>query len=261
MKTGFSLCLIVLLAACQYEGIAPDVPVATRAVYYDFDSGAKLGEASYEYNKFGKLSRELYIDVANSNRNTETVYEFDVMGNLVKEKQRPFRDGTFYWVTEYTYSDRKMLTESYYSEEYPDQRTMIKYYYSNSTVPDSSVYSSMYGGYTSVYSYDDQQRKIRATNHGFGVIWSLNFTYQNDNLTSTCSVIHESIGDTPSGCTVNEYNSAGQLTKILEGDAGQLALKEERFYKDGLLDERRLYNFVGWDKPVLKATQYLKYEY
>jgi hypothetical protein len=261
MKPGIILtCCLLVLNSCHYEGIAPDVPRPTRAVYYDFDSGTKLGEVSYEYNSWGKLSREVFTDLINSNQNTETVYEFDSNGNLLKEKKRPLRDGTVYWVTEYTYSNRKMLTEAYYSEEDPSQAARIKYYYSVNAVPDSSVYSSMYGGYTSVYSYDAQQRKIRTLNHGFGVTWSLDFTYDNNNLTSTCTTVHESVGDTSNGCTVNEYDSNGQLVKISSGKAGDLILNEERFYKNGLLDEKRLYNFVGWEKPALKATQ-LKYEY
>jgi hypothetical protein len=58
MKTAVSaVSLLFVLLSCTYEGIAPAKTFPLREIHYNFETGEKIGEKTFEYDEEGNLIR------------------------------------------------------------------------------------------------------------------------------------------------------------------------------------------------------------
>ena len=151
---------------------------------------------------------------------------------------------------EYTYVDGLKKSESMTFDGNPTGYQTL-YFHSGNEIDSSrmSYYSTQDNLYhytnTTLYDYDPLGRMVRSY-YKQGQYATM-YRYLNDNLAESCDVIIDQTGEFVQGCVVNEYNDSGQLIKVSEVSPWWNSLKEEFFYKDGRLDEKKVYTYPAYE--------------
>lgn len=254
MKGGsIAIWLLLILFACTDSAIGPNQIIPLREIHFDLTTGEKIGEKNFEFNEKSLLVRETFTDPKHPGSGRETLNEYDEKGNLVKVKSKPFSAGHSN-IIEYTYiNDRKMTEVVSYDGAPGYERT--EFYYNGSNLADSSRLIISDDGWQvqywrkSIYTYDNAgHMTVNVNTDVAGVDQRIDFTYDADNLVSTCYRYPAFDGE----CILNEYDRNGHLTKVTSVRGSVRRLTEERFYSVGVLVEKRLY-FDGssWGDPGL----------
>jgi hypothetical protein len=265
LTRGLACCS--LLISCNNDYFQEPPPVvnylALKEIHYNFETGVKIGEKALSYDSRGLITREYFIseifDVFE-----ETRYEYDIDGNLLKKMTMdPMSEGK-YFTLEYTYVDGLKKSESMSFDGVPTGY-QTQYFHSDNEIDSSRVsyYSTLDNLYhyimTTFYDYDTNGRMVRTYNQkGLGATV---YRYLNDNLAESCDVIIDQTGDGVQGCVVNEYNDSGQLIKVSEVSPWWNMLKEEFFYKDGRLDEKKVYIYPAYEPGNTIDITLIKFEY
>lgn len=259
--------MLFVLVSCTYEGIAPIKNAPVREIYYDFEAGEKTGEKTFSYDANGNLIRESFTDLNSPLSNFDVFYEYDGNGNLIKERQTY---PGLALIKEYAWSGKRIVTETT-RREGANPLGHVEYFYSANDMPDSVrrwTYSTTDGKFlyanTSIYLYSENKllKTEIVTSHRHIASSRVEYTYDGQNLVSTCDVIPGYNGGEFLNCTVQEYDRNGQLTKILlQTSDGFSELKEEFFYESGMLYEKRIYTYRTYDPSDNLYVTQIKFEY
>lgn len=253
------LTLIVLLVSCEYNDIhrTDNTPVKRESVYYN-ETGEKISEKLFDYDDQNRVLREVTNLIDPQYTDSEILYHYDSDGHLVKKEEG--WSGNYY-TTEFTYKngliDRSVAssadnmyvnrTRYFYSSNLLDS-TYTESYYNNGTISENS--------WTVRYQYDEQGRLIKTGGQEF----------EYDSRGKVAWTCFGEGGPNVAGmCYTNEFNEYDQLVKtflVIPGSsAPSTYLQEEYFYKDGRLDEKRMYNWFYTRTPNPPDINVIKYEY
>jgi len=262
---GLACCSLLLSCNNEYFQAPPPVVnhLASKEIHYNFESGAKVGEKELSYDSHGLITRE-YFTSAISDYFQEIRYEYDSEGNLLKKLTTDSQSDGKYFGLEYTYVDGLKKSESMTFDGNPTGYQTL-YFHSGNEIDSSrmSYFSTQDNLYhytnTTLYDYDPLGRMVRSYYKQGQYV--TRYRYLNDNLAESCDVIVDQTGEIVQGCVVNEYNDSGQLIKVSEVSPWWNTLKEEFFYKDGRLDEKKVYTYPAYEPGNTIDITLIKYEY
>ncbi len=254
---GLITCLLLLLTACEYNGLGPSVARPTREIHTLQSTGEQVGVKTFEYDNNGNLTREYFegSDLANNN---EVIYQYDPDGNLIVMKQRDPANVNFN-VTASTYRGGLKVSDKQYNEGYPNA-SGHKYFYTLNRLDSAWSISYLEDGselhqLTHVYEYNDAGQLVREGLKNDTVCGTF-YSYDNrGNLTSNCS------GCETLTCTVNEYNSNNQLVKVKQTRFGEEGVIQELFYNEGRLVEKHVTDYPIYGRFDMPVVTVIRYEY
>lgn len=253
MKPTLTFCLLVFLFACDNGGDtpSPSLPAANplSEISYDFDSGERVAERTFEYNANGKVIHEKFTDFLAPSNNTEASYEYDASGELVKKTVRLYGYGDMNFVNFFKYKNGLLSVDSSFYDTSPEYWTSLRYFYGSDNIADSiqryepiTGRNSLYAG-TSIYHYNTpgQLTLETYTLHDGGEEATINeYSYEGNNLVKSC---HEG------NCILKEYNADNQVTKstIQYGFSDIKHVTETCSYTNKILTEKILYLYETYD--------------
>src|SRR6266850_1019555 len=260
---GF-IVLNLLFSCAEQNSVVQKVHsiLPTKEIHYNFETGQKVGEKTLTYNSQGLLILEYYTDLTLAQSYKEIKYEYDTDGNLVKKKTRNPNASDPYYINLFTYENGLKKSEaSAFDNDLCCYRTL--YFYSGSLVDSTQMY--VYNTYDKKYNYmstvfykfDALNRVILA----YGKTGSTVYRYEADKLTETCNLNVGYAGTEFETCIKNEYDNEGNLIKTLSTYPWMEQLQEELFYKNNILDERKVYTYPGYEPGNTVDIRLIKYEY
>src|SRR5688572_28930150 len=251
LMRGLACCCILISCNNDYFQEPPPIVnyLASKEIHFNFETGVKMGEKVSSYDSRGLITRE-HFTRADFDYFQEILYEYDGEGNLLKKMTMDSQSDGKVFALEYTYVDGLKKSESMSFDGVPTGYQTF-YFHSGSEIDSSrmSFYSTLDNLYhytrTTLYDYDPLDRVVRSY-YKQGQYATM-YSYLNNNLAESCDAILDQTGDRVQGCVVNEYNHAGQLIKVSEVSPWWNMLREEFFYRDGRLDEKKVYSYPAYE--------------
>jgi hypothetical protein len=256
-----------LLISCNndyFDAPPPTVSqLPSKETHYNFETGEKIGQKSFKYDQSGRVIREYFTSDLSENFQ-DVRYEYDNDNNLLKKMTMDaMSDGKFF-VNEYRYQDGLKISESMSFDGVPvGYRTL--YFYSENRIDSAqrSFYNTIDVRYqymgTTLYEYDNLNRLVKTYDkdtNGTTV-----FRYEGNNLKESCNLMKGYLGVDYETCVVNEYNAIGGLIKISDVSFWGRELREEFFYKDGLLIEKKVYTYPAYEPGNTVDITLMVYDY
>src|SRR6187402_2032383 len=103
IASGFLL--VALLFSCGEENPDIDKGLPTKAIYYNDETGEKLGERTFSYDPKGNLVLEYYFNLKSPLNDEEIRYEYDADATLIKKMVREPQISDKYYVDVFQYEN------------------------------------------------------------------------------------------------------------------------------------------------------------
>ncbi|MBA4053713.1 MAG: hypothetical protein C0490_03285 [Marivirga sp.] len=251
------------LTSCLDENPAVMNVLPAKEIHYNFETGEKLGEKTLSYDNQGNLVLEYYDDFISPLQDKEIKHEYDANGNQIKTMYRDPNISDKYWTDVFIYENGLKKSESsFYDGKSLGYQTL--YFYSTNIIDSTQLYyySTIEEEYkymrTTFYEVDALERVIKAYEKtGKGITL---YRYERDKLMETCNLI-TGLTEVSEDCIKNEYNNVGKLIKISSTSPWRNELQEELFYKDNVLDEKKVYSYPAYDPGNTIDVTLIKYAY
>jgi hypothetical protein len=259
-----------ILFSCDPDQVRPSQPgvnpAVAKEIHYNFETSEEIGENVFTYNGRGLVETKTFTAVGNSD-SQEIRCEYDSQGNLIKTTSHSFVLGSelpHYTSTEYKYENGQKTLEMHLFDGGPGGDKLTYYY--TGTVLDSSrwdYYSLLDEKWhyfqTTFYSYDDQSRLVSERNHTGRIV--SRYRYVGNKLRERCEVYPIDGVNEFELCTRYEYNNAGQVVSVAQVSSMGSELKEQYFYKDGRLLEKKVFSYPAYEPGNTIDVRLIRYEY
>jgi YD repeat-containing protein len=259
-----------LLFSCDPDQVGPSQPglntTLAKEIHYNFETSAEIGENVFTYNDRGLVEMEAFTAVGNSD-SQEIRSEYDSQGNLIRTTSHWAVLGSelpHYTSTEYKYENGQKKEEMHLFDGAPGGDKLTYFY--KGAVLDSSRwdhYSILEEKWrhirTTFYRYDDQSRLVSEQNHNGRTI--SRYRYAGDKLRERCEVYPINDVDEFELCTRYEYNNAGQVVSVTQVSSMGSELKEQYFYKEGRLMEKKIFSYPAYEPGNTIDVRLIRYEY
>jgi len=256
MKTGIVLLSIVFLVACEYNDTQPAAPLPTREIYTFLSSGVQIGIKTYTY-QHRKLIREYFEANSGYAFSKEVLYEYDLAGNLVRQRERNPDDGdAFGHIIESEYLHGLKVKQTEYYQEAPAYQ--FAYFYTGSRL--DSTWQFNYNNSTQAFDFHVGTVKYFYNDAGQLVekLDGLKTTFTYDDSGNVLTECQDWV-DKVICPAINEYDTDGRKVKRTSRMWQGEAIEEEYVYEGNRLAEKRVWDYPMYgdiNQPVITRVQY-----